>query len=270
MVSRLLIGSLDELMLFSTRFLNWRILLHRPSISHSAFKEGGVMPFTSIKTAAAAQVAALRAEICVEASIKLIEHMTAFYTHGLNSAWWYDLNCKYQSQPNSHNPSAEEATYHANHLHADIFSAATVLLARNALQPTQERILHTIDLAVDLMKGMQDGGKILAGEYLSLLEKLRQHVVNKVMQERSLTFLPTGSSGPEGYPISPRTGGENGGNGTGGNGVNGNGNGGNEYGDTMAYPPDIDVSLLLDDLAFPWNITSAGLAFEEEFPNYSM
>jgi hypothetical protein len=40
-----------------------------------------------------ARMTSLRAGTCVELSIKLINHIAAFYTRGINSAWWYDLNC---------------------------------------------------------------------------------------------------------------------------------------------------------------------------------
>ncbi|KIW30217.1 uncharacterized protein PV07_05976 [Cladophialophora immunda] len=136
-----------------SRFLNLRIVLHRPCVSQDA-TAAVITPYNSINGMVAARLTSIRMELCVNAAAELIEHISKFYAQGLNSALWYDSNY--------------------------LFSASIVLLAQMRHKPHKtEHYRHLIRLAADVMQRMQHSGKALAGEYLAMMEKLKQQVTTQ-------------------------------------------------------------------------------------------
>lgn len=130
---------------------------------------------------------------------------------------------------------------------SDLFSASTVLLAQTLVESKQKRISRAVDLATDLMKGMQERGKALTKEYLAMLERLKLYVrtnsgqAKKSGQDNSLTST---TAKPYKLPSSPSA----------------------TMPDGDAAEPslatEINVNFLLEDLTFPWNIGSGGYLFD--------
>jgi hypothetical protein len=70
-----------------------RILFHRPCVLQVPSVGNAPTPYEPIRGAVNEALAALRTEVCVNAAIEQIQHISRSYKQGLNSAWWYDLNC---------------------------------------------------------------------------------------------------------------------------------------------------------------------------------
>lgn len=139
----------------ASRFLNMRILLHRPCVSQTNYKDVDITAFGSALPALSARLVALRSSICVQSAIRQIEHISECYKHNINSAWWYDL------------------TY--------IFSSAIVLLAQASTCRTDEQLSRAITLAFEVIRQIDQGGKALASDYLKMLERFQKHVSSKTL-----------------------------------------------------------------------------------------
>ncbi|RFU29418.1 hypothetical protein B7463_g6928, partial [Scytalidium lignicola] len=196
----------------TSRFLHLRLLLHRPSVASSYLKITPLTPFTSLKSTIAAHINALRVEICICIATNLIEHIASL-SQGLTSAWWYDLNY--------------------------LFSTATLLISQSSSNPPEMSIIHAIQVAIDVVKGMRDRGKSLAANYLRLLEKYREQILSSLPEGNSLTVGSQSlQHGPSRiFPIAS---------------VQHNGQ------DSQASP-NFDISAALETTSYPWNL------FDEEF-----
>jgi hypothetical protein len=165
--------------------------------------------------------------ICAELAITLINHIAAFYTHGINSAWWYDLNCTWSRHP-SQPPSSVLTISHQT----DVFSAATVLVAHRNMGFIHERNSRSIQIAIDVISRMKESGKVLAANYLDLLKKLQHQTVTQKSGSPHLRVAPEQSF----------------------------------QSDSQSFlTTDVGLDALLESTAFPWNLGSEILPSEDEF-----
>ncbi|KIW25677.1 uncharacterized protein PV07_08838 [Cladophialophora immunda] len=228
----------QQRVVLTSRFLNLRILFHRPCVMQISSVGKTVTPFEPIRGAANEKLATLRAEVCINAAIEQIQHISRSYKRGLQSAWWYDLNY--------------------------IFSATSILLATQiAQQHCNRSYSHYVKLAEDVIRGMQQTGKSMAGRYLEMLEQLQRHLAYKTspaVLQRGAHSQPSRTASPSRRnPLH------------GSRGVTENGNSGCDpirdlvdedlEGNLAICDPDLpepirdeDVSSLFASSSFPWNI----------------
>jgi hypothetical protein len=216
--------------------------------------------FRSLRKRVDAQLLSLRAQICIEAAGKQIQHISDAYVQGPHSAWWYDLNCKF---------SLDLLLIFTRYVYfgtlisvLDIVSAIAVLLAKIQHSGNSSAYTRLIKLGLSAIQRMHDTGKRLAGEYLPMLELLYRQIVEK----NSAGTKPTAASPIATSQSSPSRPGAH------LNSASSPGSPGNQELETLgplmqhdsgfpmisseAHTSPIDVYSLLEPLSFPWNMYS--------------
>ena len=79
------------------RFLNLRVLIHRPFVSLGQRRSPTTEPL--YQASLESSLHSMCVMVCRSAAIQLVEIISANYYQGLSSAWWIDLNCKFFLYP---------------------------------------------------------------------------------------------------------------------------------------------------------------------------
>ncbi|KAH8816612.1 fungal-specific transcription factor domain-containing protein [Xylogone sp. PMI_703] len=234
--------------LMTSRFLNLRIVLHRACVSQEPFIKNDFGPFDPIRDAGNARLMSLRAELCTMAAVKIIQHISSFYADGLGSAWWYDLN--------------------------HIFSASSVIVSQILRGRNVEYHTGILKLAIDVIRGMYESGKQLAGQYLRMLEKLQQAPIN--LDKGSNTQGTQHHSDPPCSILSASTNTTGHSEDTTLNTFGIDMQNGLVQGDLVGNPSfssiegtnevgEYDVNSLMESLSFPWNLQYQNMLTEEDY-----
>ncbi|RFU28609.1 hypothetical protein B7463_g7715, partial [Scytalidium lignicola] len=235
----------------TVRFLNFRVVLHRACVSQEQSTDSNFGPFDSVRDSTNSRLMSLRSELCSMTAVKIIQHISSFYAEGLNGAWWYDLN--------------------------HVFAASSIIVVQILRQRNIDYYNSILDLAISVMRGMQESGKPLAGQYLRMLEKLQQTptgLERESLSKDSASYLPYKSYGSSSMHANTSSGSQE-------NicstlrgetphetiqdDLDGNiglpsVNGSNEI-------EDIDVNSLFESLSFPWSLHYNSMPSEEEYAN---